>query len=718
MKANNMNNIQSLQTQLNAIQTVLSPWQDKIAPNLHELNTIKQDLDSRVARLSEQGRNLNIAIMGQVKAGKSTFLNALLFDGKPILPEAATPKTANLTRISYAEQSCLRIEYYTPEEWADIIEQANQGGTHAEAKAAIELKRMAENSPIDIAAALAQGEQHILAASIDDLLGKLNDYAGNNGAYTALVKMTHLQLPLAELKGYDIVDTPGMNDPVISRTLQTQKEMARSDVVFFLSRCSQFLDESDMQLLSHQLPTKGVKRLVLVGGQFDSAILDVGYDRSSLQETEAHLKKRLSERAAKEMTALAEAKRHFNPQLANLLQSLVHPILSSTYAYSFSKFPAEQWQQHESMKHVFDNLTCLAKEEWQNYQWTQQDWQRIANFQPLIDAYHQARQDKEAILQEQLASLQPDAQRNIQEFLQSLAEQVKQHILTLQKSDLNELTQKEQAYLAQIQTISTKLEHTLNTVIQQTQILSQQVSQDLQYKISEFNQLSVRTGTEEKRYAREVKVDFDLFDWDTWFTRTRTVYHTKIKSYQYFSPSDAATQVQDYAQECIYKIQTTFNELTNTNQIKIDLRKTLANTSIMFHHPDYDPIALRHLLEQELRLLVLPELPVFNTNNFSANISRNFQNKVRGNTMNDLEQALKKSLQNVFINLNQYFTNEVNTYIQTLETIRDNLSKQLTHRLQKELAQTRSELANKQDNIKQYQSIIQKITPFITNLGQ
>lgn len=68
--------------------------------------------------------------------------------------------------------------------------------------------------------------------------------------------------------------------------------------------------------------------------------------------------------------------------------------------------------------------------------------------------------------------------------------------------------------------------------------------------------------------------------------------------------------------------------------------------------------------------------------------------------------------------MNQYFTNEVNTYIQTLETIRDNLSKQLTHRLQKELAQTRSELANKQDNIKQYQTITQKITPFIINLGQ
>jgi len=30
--------------------------------------------------------------MGQVKAGKSSFLNALLFEGCEVLPVAATPK--------------------------------------------------------------------------------------------------------------------------------------------------------------------------------------------------------------------------------------------------------------------------------------------------------------------------------------------------------------------------------------------------------------------------------------------------------------------------------------------------------------------------------------------------------------------------------------------------------------------------------------------------
>ena len=44
--------------------------------------------------------------------------------------------------------------------------------------------------------------------------------------------------------------------------------MAHCDVVFFLSRASQFLDQSDMDLLARQLPGNGVKRMVLVAGSW------------------------------------------------------------------------------------------------------------------------------------------------------------------------------------------------------------------------------------------------------------------------------------------------------------------------------------------------------------------------------------------------------------------------------------------------------------------
>ena len=87
---------------------------------------LKEALQQDIQRFEQEQQTLNIAIMGQVKAGKSSFLNALLFDGKPVLPTAATPKTANLTRISYGEKPALEIEYYSKEEWSEIEKLAQE----------------------------------------------------------------------------------------------------------------------------------------------------------------------------------------------------------------------------------------------------------------------------------------------------------------------------------------------------------------------------------------------------------------------------------------------------------------------------------------------------------------------------------------------------------------------------------------------------------------
>ena len=84
------------------------------------LNKLRECLDnqeSQVQLLKEEGRLLHIGIIGQVKAGKSSFLNALLFDGKDFLPHAATPMTAALTRLEYAEKLRSEFDFYTPKEW-------------------------------------------------------------------------------------------------------------------------------------------------------------------------------------------------------------------------------------------------------------------------------------------------------------------------------------------------------------------------------------------------------------------------------------------------------------------------------------------------------------------------------------------------------------------------------------------------------------------------
>ena len=68
---------------------------------------------------------LTIGVIGQMKCGKSTFLNAFVFQAT-VLPAATTPMTAALSVITYGEEKKLKAEFYTSDEWAEQKKQASR----------------------------------------------------------------------------------------------------------------------------------------------------------------------------------------------------------------------------------------------------------------------------------------------------------------------------------------------------------------------------------------------------------------------------------------------------------------------------------------------------------------------------------------------------------------------------------------------------------------
>ena len=68
-----------------------------------KISNIKENFINKINDFYRDDRKLNIGIIGQIKAVKSSFLNSLLFDEKDVLPKAVIPKTAVLTKIEYLE---------------------------------------------------------------------------------------------------------------------------------------------------------------------------------------------------------------------------------------------------------------------------------------------------------------------------------------------------------------------------------------------------------------------------------------------------------------------------------------------------------------------------------------------------------------------------------------------------------------------------------------
>ena len=68
---------------------------------------------------------LTIGVIGQMKCGKSTFLNSFVF-GNDVLPAATTPMTAALSVITYGQQEKVEAEFYTKDEWEEQKSQARR----------------------------------------------------------------------------------------------------------------------------------------------------------------------------------------------------------------------------------------------------------------------------------------------------------------------------------------------------------------------------------------------------------------------------------------------------------------------------------------------------------------------------------------------------------------------------------------------------------------
>ena len=102
-----------------------------------------EKLEKQLEQFDAENRLLTIGIVGPVKAGKSSLLNAVFFNGKSVLPKAATPMTASLSVMTYGETFCAEVEYYSPAD-IDIIKQEHGIFEREKEKVYAEKKKAAE----------------------------------------------------------------------------------------------------------------------------------------------------------------------------------------------------------------------------------------------------------------------------------------------------------------------------------------------------------------------------------------------------------------------------------------------------------------------------------------------------------------------------------------------------------------------------------------------
>ncbi len=419
--------------------------QERAGPFISDNAVIKtEELEKTLKEMQDTDRNLKVGIIGRVKAGKSSLLNALIFEGVEVLPKAATPMTASLTVLKYAQNLSTQVEFYSPK---DILELENEHARYEREfnrivdeevkkqkekqslsnrakegvkkfgnmfsknksdKKAPKERILSDEEILEKARRIAKSElekdtklvsshdqyermkksgslntknldPRIQANSLEELNQKLLQFVGANGKFMPCTKAVGISLNNPNLKDLEIIDTPGVNDPIVSREERTKALLKDCHVVFIISLSNNFLSSSDMDLFDMVSNKEGLQEIYFVGSQIDSAVCapsEVQNSRQHLPTALENVQKSLSSSLNASMSLLKKKYPHQQEIFEKAIKNGV--ILTSGACFSMYKDFKNQasWES--------------KKEEYYNA------WRNLTNAYP--DAFNSADKSKESLL--------------------------------------------------------------------------------------------------------------------------------------------------------------------------------------------------------------------------------------------------------------------------------------------------------------------------------
>lgn len=237
----------------------------KLASRAREFGWITEEREKEiVSKLNAD--TLTIGVIGQMKCGKSTFLNAFVFEND-ILPSATTPMTAALSVITYGETAKVIAEFYTKDEWLEqctLAERSIQGLSDFDASKVKAAKELVEKS-----APIKDSIEEYLGKTREDSLDNIVDYVGAQGKYVSITKAVKIFYPKDYLKGVEIVDTPGFNDPIVSRELRTKEFLKKADVVVMMLYAGRPFDRTDRTILFENVKQCGIGKVIIGVNKYD-----------------------------------------------------------------------------------------------------------------------------------------------------------------------------------------------------------------------------------------------------------------------------------------------------------------------------------------------------------------------------------------------------------------------------------------------------------------
>lgn len=683
-------------------KSILNELSSKLGNQFPVITKLELAFQKKIDDFYNEDRKLRIAVIGQVKAGKSSFLNTLLFNGEKILPTAATPKTATLTVIKYSEKNYLHIEFYTKEEWETLKQLSILEEDTDEIKLAKELMEMLKERDLNPEEYIGNDNYIIEFSSYDELLGKLNDYAGENGKFTPLVKALNMNVKNDKIRDIEIIDTPGLNDPIASRTDKTRQCIEFCDVVFFLSQAPSFLDKTDMELLARQLPQKGVNKMILIASKYDSALIDAAWNMDSLEEAEIDTKVLLKRGAKKNFESYISRVREMNPNspIIKVIEESANPIFISSMTHNMSSKAKEEYDENEEV--VYDGLSYHGDV-------SSEDLKRMGNFDELTTIFDEVIEQKEKMLLDKAEKLIPASVSNALGEVSGIKAQLNKKNELLQTDDIEKLKSQKKIFMSKKNNISSNVENIFGELMISCEKNKLEAIREIREAMREASSVSERTGTEEKTTSYSVSTSkwYNPFSWGSSETR----YSTYTVSYNYIDISDVVENIRNYANDSSSSMEKVFNESINYKATKKELLRMIVE-NFDADDENFDPAYFKLMVEKTINSFETPIIKI-DISEFVNKIASTFSGEIRDSSQKStLRMKLSESLGKLFETMEKIFVSEINKFRENVTNIKTTLADTLLLDITRELDSVIEQFDNREKEIEKNSELIECIEGF------
>lgn len=525
-------------------------------------------------------------------------------------------------------------------------------------------------------------------------------------------KAVQISLNNPNLKDLEVIDTPGVNDPIASREECTKALLKDCDVVFIISPSGQFLTDSDMSLFDRVSHKEGLQEIYFVASQADSAVLSM----SEIEKSGHHLP-----------TAFENAQKSLSSQLNNIMGKLIenYPnqreifekaikngvILTSGACFSMYKDFKNQasWersQKTEEYHNALRNLKDSYPDAFSSDDKSKESLLFLSNMSAIEERLEKAAKEKEKIMSQKLQSYAKSQANNLHKFIAQLLQDLEEEKKRVKNADISAIKEQivvyqnlsgeiemgfrdayEEFILHFINNIRVGLEEALKKAIQTAKTRSREEEEEESY--TERVKQGGLLGSFKRNFLW-------MFDDDAGYNEVERTRAT-IK----------AGAVLDYLTEMHERCESALND--SANSFKVVFKKELyakvfSQLREIISDDLIDEVAFKKSVDAVLDSIEFKEF----------DYADKFPGEIRGKTGNlkgDEANAFIQSVGNYVRDFEAETKKDVKGYIQGLrENLeRQNFASDTLKKLQKDMQNLQNQAQNKEQSIAQLDAKIQAL---------